>query len=454
MERSRNRDDRDNDRGSRRGSRDDDSSSRRSRESSENDRSTRRSSRDDDMGGEERSSRRGGRDDDDRSERSSSRSGSGSGFQYQGRTADQMKKRGAMRGKEFDRFVREDIKTWVPKDGVNIVRILPAGWKKPEHYGLDIYVHYGVGADRQSFLDLDKMKGEADPISEEYARAKKEGDEEYAKQLDSKRRCGVFIIDRDAEKEGPQFWAMPWTIDADVNKLSVDKRTGEALNIDDPKDGYDLEFEKTGKGKNTKYEGVAIARRSSDLGDDRWIDYVVDNPIPEILVYYDYEHIAKAFGGGGLHKDDDRGSGRDRDSGRGRDDDRSSSRGGRNNDDDRNSSRERDSGRSSREPERGSRDRDDDRGSSRSRSSRDEPVLSWESIHEMSGEELEALIEQEALDINPDKADSDEDLADWICEEMKLKKSESRGRTRLTEPAKDDSDDRAKLRRMREERDR
>lgn len=441
MERSRNRDDRDDDRGSRRSSRDDDSrSSRGGRDSGDDDRSSRRSSR----------------DDDDRGERSSSRSGGRSSFQYQGRTADQMKKRGAMRGKEFDRFVREDIKTWVPKDGVNIVRILPAGWKNPEHYGLDIYVHYGVGADRQSFLDLDKMKGEADPISEEYTRAKKEGDEEYAKQLDSKRRCGVFIIDRDAEKEGPQFWAMPWTIDADVNKLSVDKRTGEALNIDDPQDGYDLEFEKTGKGKNTKYEGVAIARRSSELGDDRWLDYVVENPIPEILVYYDYDHIAKAFGGGGMHRDDDRGSresGRDRDSGRSssRDDDRGSRRSSRDDDkkDDDRSSRS-----SSREPERSSRDRDDDRGSSRSRSSREEPVLSWESIHEMTGDELDALIEQEGLDINPDKADSDEDLADWICEEMKLKKSESKGRSRLAETPKEEPDDRAKLRRMREDRDR
>jgi len=72
----------------------------------------------------------------------------------------------------------------------------------------------------------------------------------------------------------------------------------------------------------------------------------------------------------------------------------------------------------------------------------------------MTGDELEALIQQEDLDINPNKAESDEDLADWICEEMKLKKSESRGRARLAEPAKEEPEGRSRLRSMREERDR
>jgi hypothetical protein len=95
MERSsRSRDDRDDDRGSRRSSRDDDSRSSRGRDDRDDDRSSRRSSRDDDRGGEERSSRRSSRDDDDRG---SSRGGSRSSFQYQGRTAAQMKKRGEIR---------------------------------------------------------------------------------------------------------------------------------------------------------------------------------------------------------------------------------------------------------------------------------------------------------------------------------------------------------------------
>ncbi len=379
-----------------------------------------------------------------------------------------------MRGKEFDRFTKEHIKNWKPNDGVNIIRILPPTWPKAEHYGLDLYVHYGVGPDRQSYLDLSKMIDKPDPISEEHAEALRDGDDKYAKELDSKRRCGVYLIDRNNEKEGVQFWAMPWTVDADINKLSVDRRTKEVLNIDDPEDGYDVEFEKTGKADRTKYEGTAIARRSSPLGDNRWLQYAQDNPIPDQLVYFDYDHIAKAFGGGGSQRgrddvreerdrgdDDSRGSsrrggreGRDEDdSDRDRGEGRSGSRGrdSERDSDDRGSSRGR--GSSSRDDDSDSdRDRKDDRGG-RSRGRGNEPEHSWESIHELTLEELESLCESDdnLQDVNPDKADGRTDLADWICEELKLKKTEST-RRRITSDDKED-DTSSKLRRMREGRD-
>jgi len=380
-----------------------------------------------------------------------------------------------MRGKEFDRLIKDGIKNWKPADGMNSIRILPATWPKPEHYGFDLYVHYGVGPDRGSYLDLHKMLDKPDPISEEHAEALREGDEKYAKEIESKRRCGVYLIDRDNEKEGVQFWAMPWTIDADLNKLAVDKRTGETLNIDDPEDGYDVEFEKTGKDRNTKYEAVKIARRSSPLGSNKWIDWAVDNPLPDQLVYFDYDHIAKAFGGGGSHRgresereepgreagnresrargrDDDkdrdppRGSARDGGSPRDDDSDRGRGRGGRD------PAREDDEA-----PGRNSRARGDDRESG-SRGHRDEPVHSWESIHDMTLEELESLCESEDTlqDVNPGKADGQADLADWICEELKLKKAPatSTGRRRMAEPEDGEKEAASKLRRMREERNR
>ena len=72
----------------------------------------------------------------------------------------------------------------------------------------------------------------------------------------------------------------------------------------------------------------------------------------------------------------------------------------------------------------------------------------------MTIEELESLCgSEDALqDVNPDKADGRTDLADWICEELKIKKPEASGRRRISEDAKDDGAD--KLRRMREERSR
>ena len=68
----------------------------------------------------------------------------------------------------------------------------------------------------------------------------------------------------------------------------------------------------------------------------------------------------------------------------------------------------------------------------------------------MTGSELDDLLEQEKLDIDPREAKDDEDLADWICEEMKLKKAEPKTTSRRTiEP--DDADSRlSSLRRGRE----
>ncbi len=456
--------DRDEDRGSRSTSRDRDDSTDRDRDSS----------RSRDRG--EDSGTRGSRD------RDGDRGGRRESFSYSPRSKEQIDKRAKMRGKEFDRFVKEGVKNWKPNDGVNIIRILPATWKGAEHYGLDLYVHYSVGPDRQSYLDLAKMQDKPDPISEEHAEALRDGDDKYAKELDSKRRCGVYLIDRENEKEGVQFWAMPWTVDADINKLSVDRRTGETLNIDDPEDGYDVEFEKNGKDRNTKYEGVAIARRSSPLGSKKWLEFAMDNPIPEQLVYFDYEHIAKAFGGGGSHRDRDDGREDEREErgrnnedrggrSRGRDDqDQDAELGGR--DRDRSSrdredattgsSRDRDDRGASRDEDRNSgsrgRGREDDRGS-RTRRGRDEPAHSWESIHDMTLEELESFCESESAlqDVNPSKADGRTDLADWICEELKIKKVVASSRRRIEEEdggarREDDSSDR--LRKMREERNR
>lgn len=413
--------------------RDDDRGGRSRDRDREDDRGGRGRDRDDDRS--ERRSSRGRDDDDDRG----SRRGSGSSYTYTPRSTEQQRKRENMKGGDFDKFLADHIKTWKPNDGDNRIRILPPTWKGAEHFGIDLYVHYGIGADRQSYLDLDKMKGEADPITEARAEAQRDGDEEYAKQLRSTRRVLVYLIDRDHPKEGVQAWAMPQNLDRDIVMVTKDKGTGEVLPIDDPENGYDVEFRKTGQGMKTEYLGVQIARRSNPLGDDRWLDYAVENPLPDQLVYFDYDHIAKVFGGGGSK------------SGRG-DRDRDEDRGGRGRDDDRSRDRDEDRGGRGRERDRGDDDRGgrgrerEERGGGRSRSSEPE-APTWESVHEMTKSELEDLVEAEKLDIKPKEAKDTEDLADWVCEEMKLKKSTRRVESR----GDDDGDD--KLARMRRDRD-
>ena len=402
-------------------------------------------------GSDDEDAPRGRGRDRDEAPRGGSRGNSrGSGYEYKPRSAADTRARADKGANDYDKILKDTVKMWKPNDKDNRIRILPPTWKDPEHFGYDVYVHYGVGPDRQSYLCRFKMLGEADPINEEREKARKEldaddaDDQAYIKQLDAKRRVVVYLIDRDNEKEGVQAWAMPWTVDRDIVKVSVDKSTGEVLPIDHPEDGYDVEFEKKGQGARTEYLGVAIARRSSALGKDEWLEYAVENPIPDQLQFYDYAHIAKAFGAQGDHREkahadrDEAPRGRDRDDAprsRDRIDPDDKPAGGR------------DAGS-------GGRGRDEAEQPARGRSNRDEPALTWESIHSMTGAELDDLIDQEKLDINSKEAKNDEDLADWICEDMKLEKakvsSRSSGRAKV-----DDSDDdtAARLRKMRERRE-
>ena len=416
MERSRRETTRDADRSSRdRGGREESRDTGRDRGSRDRDdsRSSERSSR-----GSERGDRseRGGR--------SEHGGRSGGVYEYRQRDSSLAKKRSEQGGKDFDKMFSEDVTVFSVNDGPNEIRFLPPTWDEPEHYGLDIYVHYRVGPDQQTYLCLHKMKGEACPICEERAQALKDGDEDYAKELEPKKRVLTYIIDRDDEKKGIQAWAMPWTLDRDIIKVTTDKRTNEVLSIDDPENGFDVQFEKEGTKDRTKYLAPSIARRESSLGNDKALDFVVEHPLPSILVYFDYDHIADQFGGGGgkqrssRDRDSERDTGRDRDSGRGHD-----------------------------REDRGSRDRDDKRDSDRGRGSSDrehgrssssEPEFTWSTIHEMSYDELCAVIDSQRLDIDPEKSKDDADLADWICDELKLKEEaepapeESSGRSRLS----------------------
>jgi len=385
-----------------------------------NDRRGRGRDEDDD----DRGSRGGrGRDrDDDRG----GRGRGGSRFEYRQRDASSARKRAESSGKDYDRYLEDVVDGFQVSDGDNVVRILPPTWNDADHYGHDIYVHYEIGPDKGTYLCLQKMKGEPCPICEERKRAAAEGDEDYAKKLEPKKRVLVYVIDRNKEKEGLKVWAMPWTLDRDIVKVSVDKRSGEVMSIDHPDDGYDVMFERQGKGPRTEYVGVSIDRRSSPLDNDKALDIAQDKPLPSLLKFYPYEHIASVFGGGSGGGSDSGGRGRGRDDD---DDDRGSSRG-----------RGRDDGRSS-------RGRDDDRGSRGGRGSKDEDEFTWDSIHAMNYEELCDLVDSQMLDIDPDKSKSDEDLADWICEEMKIKQEEQPRRGRDRDDDDDKDDDRGDARR-------
>jgi hypothetical protein len=278
--------------------------------------------------------------------------------------------------------LKDRVSVWKPADGENCIRILPPTWEDSQHYGIDIFMHYGIGPDNSAFLDLNRMKGEPDPVSEAYDRAMAEGDDEYAKSLRSVKRVLVYLIDRDKPKDGPQMWAMPWTVDKEISTQSIDSRSREILYIDDPDEGYDVYINREGQGERTKYS-VKIARNPSPVElEDSWVEMLEENPLPECLIFYDYNHIKKVFTGkAGVEE---------------------------------NHSKKPAVKAAKKKPE----------------------IPGWEEAHEMDADTLIELSEAFELELDPDTFDSEEEFADAICELLEVKKPKKPVKEEPKKPSK------------------
>lgn len=290
--------------------------------------------RDDDRD-ERRSSRSRDRDDDrPRSGGGLKRSSRGGGAKwggYQERTREQVKARAEQTGGKFDTYFQNGIEIYRAKDGENTIRYLPPGWSPAEHYGFDVWVHSFIGQDGSSYLCLDRMKKEHCPICAASKEAKDAGDDEEAKQLSATKRVIAWVLDRNENvgRDGPKprVYSQSWSFDRDIAAL-CDTKKG-AIYIDNEEEGYDVSFRKTGKALNTRYIGVQIDRDPSPVCEDpdeqlAVLDYITENPLPDILKFFSAEHLQKVIDGSSEPKDedlddkDDRGGGRSRD----RDDDR------------------------------------------------------------------------------------------------------------------------------------
>lgn len=226
-------------------------------------------------------------------------------FEYHSRSREDVKARANMRGGNFDDFVKGEFKKYKVKEGKNLIRILPPTWgpPTPKHFGFDLWLNYNIGADNQCYLSLSKMKGEPDPLADARKQAQRDGNRDLVKALDPKLRVGYWVIDRMNEDEGPQFWAAPLSFDKDLANLSTDDDTKEVVEIDEPDTGRDVRFFTAGKGLLTKYDAAKMRLLPpSPLHEDEqqateWLDFVLENPIPECLNYYPFEYIEASFDG-------------------------------------------------------------------------------------------------------------------------------------------------------------
>jgi len=213
-----------------------------------------------------------------------------------------------------DNYIEGNVEGFTPAEGDNWVRLLPPTWNDPQHWAFDMYIHYDVGPDKASYLCIEKMydamAAAGFPIPdelltdgiplcamcEELRRAQRAGEKEYGRALESNLRLAAWIINRKEEAQGPKLWQYPITNDREFIAQATDRRTGEVANIDDPENGYDIDFHRKGKAMQTKYSGFKLARQPSPV-DQKFVDFVVENPIPKLLKFYPYDHIMGIFAG-------------------------------------------------------------------------------------------------------------------------------------------------------------
>ena len=226
-------------------------------------------------------------------------------FVYKGgeRTVEDVTRFSKQSGGTYDSFINPDIPTYKPREGDCAIRILPMTWEDTEKWGpgwhIGVTVHYGVGPDEGTYLCLDKMKGEPCPVCE----ARRDAvDADEADALRTSWRALCWVVDRDNEKAGPMVWSMPISVFRDINVRSVDKRTKGVILIDDPDEGYDVLFSRAGSGVRTKYTSIEVERDPTPILADqkrqqKWEDFILDNPLPDLLNFFEYEYIEKVLFG-------------------------------------------------------------------------------------------------------------------------------------------------------------
>jgi hypothetical protein len=267
------------------------------------------------------------------------RRGGGGGFKYRGRSADTVHKLATQQGGSYDSFIVDRFQTLKVKEGEHTFRILPYTWddtkKWGDHWAVEIFVHGNVGPENNQYLCLRKMLGKHCPVCEKQRELEKAGEDDDAKEIRIQNKWVCWAIDRDNEKAGPLVWSVPFTLNRELCLRSEDKRSGSVLLIDDPEEGYDVSFIRDGSGLKTRYNRVDVARESSPLSESvkqrkAWLEFVNENPVPEVLNYYQAEYIDNVLNGNQEETDKDL----DRKASRSRDDDEPRGRSARGRDED------------------------------------------------------------------------------------------------------------------------
>ncbi len=213
----------------------------------------------------------------------------------------------AYREKDRDRgrahHLRSEFPIWRAREGENIVTIIPPK-DLDIYFGHRIWVHYGIGVNRDSFICLAKYAKKRDPICEMMSRLLKSGREWQSVQyLNPAERVLVFILDRytrKTENEGLQLWECPKGVEDELLSLSVPRpRRGgarpEPIDVSDRDNGRDFYFTRVGTDQHTNYKTFGLeAWEKEDRPDPTWWDEAPEN-FDGIPILAEYETMQEAL---------------------------------------------------------------------------------------------------------------------------------------------------------------
>lgn len=179
----------------------------------------------------------------------------------------------------------------------NFIRVMPP--KDPRAFwAREVYIHSEIGANRATFLCMNKMFGKPCPVCEYVEQLKAQNlNPEAIKPLYARKRYLMFVYDvRDDSTiaKGLRWYDAPGKLVSEIILKSKDKRTKAVVDVCDPVEGRDIEFIRKGQGLKTDYAGIDLKITETVPAD--WYENVPT--FDEVLIIPTYEQVQRELTGG------------------------------------------------------------------------------------------------------------------------------------------------------------
>lgn len=182
------------------------------------------------------------------------------------------------------------------KEGKNLVRFMPPalGVETPFQVVSQHYIKNPTG-NAVVFACPRVMQKRFCPACQKANQFKATGnsaDKKAAMELFPRRRIFANVIDRTDQEAGPKILAFGKTIQESLVKIRKNEDIGGDFTC--PKEGFDIQIERSGQGLNTSYH-VLPARRESPLGNMEWI--AMQHDLSRYAIVPDDEDLGEMLAG-------------------------------------------------------------------------------------------------------------------------------------------------------------